>query len=639
MEHISISDIDMDTLIEQLLPQHRMVRVIFDTGEKLEMSTRNIVFHAHYWKIVRKWGFKITPKHVVDTTVISSKTLSKIGTIILHDVILSYPRKVRDLGWDIWHAINHINIMAHNNCQAYVRTISALDFIGIKKHPEVAKILDDRVVDIVEGATRSSARINENIVKLFDILKSDKTNPFYPFINLKLVNATQIAHIIYQVGFRTDVSEEYIEQPVASSYWSGLAHRNEYAYEALAAKKSIYFNKIELPNSDYFGRKQHLGLSSLKTIYAKDCGSKVTNKIIVTEANKKHCLYRYIIDGNRLVLLVPEVIDRYIGKEVSMRSPLTCKHTDGVCLICGGMLVSMMHPQLNVGIFAGTMLTNPVVQTILQTKHVSKVNIMEYAMPPEVADIFYRVQNKLFVQPKSAKAVDKMMLSIPNTFAINVANLNSKNLDVIDNMPESAFGKVTKITLSQEGQEGYNKIDMVGTGPTVMFSRDFVKHVALHSKDNYMAGDMFHIPLKGYDFKKPMFVLMIKDYSMIAFVSKAKKFIEEDIAKYTNITEALNDFCDLVYQQIDINIVYIELVLRATMIRSEWDMRLPTVMDPCNVTISTNEMINSDRALGPMLAYQGLDKILLNPKTYVMPRKINPFDDLLNLKPVLSPIE
>ena len=69
-----------------------------------------------------------------------------------------------------------------------------------------------------------------------------------------------------------------------------------------------------------------------------DCGTVKYLKVIIptNPKNTKDYLYRYIIEGNKLVCLTPEVIERYVGKEVKMRSPMYCIAKDCICSKCAG---------------------------------------------------------------------------------------------------------------------------------------------------------------------------------------------------------------------------------------------------------------------------------------------------------------
>lgn len=70
-----------------------------------------------------------------------------------------------------------------------------------------------------------------------------------------------------------------------------------------------------------------------------DCGSKGYITITIPEKKYTDFIHRYIIEGDKLVCLTPEVITKYIGKTVKLRSPMYCigigkdKH---ICNKCAG---------------------------------------------------------------------------------------------------------------------------------------------------------------------------------------------------------------------------------------------------------------------------------------------------------------
>lgn len=73
-----------------------------------------------------------------------------------------------------------------------------------------------------------------------------------------------------------------------------------------------------------------------------DCGSKRYIRIKVTPFNKGLLgTYRYILEKGKLVLITPDNIKNYIGKEILLRSPLYCT-TDKICNKCAGELYYML---------------------------------------------------------------------------------------------------------------------------------------------------------------------------------------------------------------------------------------------------------------------------------------------------------
>jgi len=67
-----------------------------------------------------------------------------------------------------------------------------------------------------------------------------------------------------------------------------------------------------------------------------DCGTKSYLKM--NTKNKRDIMYRWIKDGSTDKLITLENVDKYINKDIEVRSPLFCKSKDGYCSKCVGDL-------------------------------------------------------------------------------------------------------------------------------------------------------------------------------------------------------------------------------------------------------------------------------------------------------------
>ena len=69
--------------------------------------------------------------------------------------------------------------------------------------------------------------------------------------------------------------------------------------------------------------------------HGSDCHSPKTIEVVITDKTARDFEFRYIVDGNKYVCLTPEVMPKYIGKKVKLRTPMYCKG-DKICNICAG---------------------------------------------------------------------------------------------------------------------------------------------------------------------------------------------------------------------------------------------------------------------------------------------------------------
>ena len=70
------------------------------------------------------------------------------------------------------------------------------------------------------------------------------------------------------------------------------------------------------------------------TIVEDDCGDTRGLHIHLTKDNAKNFVYRNIIVDGKLVDLTPDVIDKYIGTTILLRSPMYCRSKNGYCYTC-----------------------------------------------------------------------------------------------------------------------------------------------------------------------------------------------------------------------------------------------------------------------------------------------------------------
>ena len=109
-----------------------------------------------------------------------------------------------------------------------------------------------------------------------------------------------------------------------------------------------------------------------------DCGSNRFIEVTITEKNSKDYEYRYIKGSNGLILLTPDVIKKYIGKTVKMRSVMYCKTVgkEGyICSKCAGEFYYKLG-KLNIGLVCKTPLS-ALSQLSLQKFHQNVINSHE----------------------------------------------------------------------------------------------------------------------------------------------------------------------------------------------------------------------------------------------------------------------
>jgi hypothetical protein len=137
---------------------------------------------------------------------------------------------------------------------------------------------------------------------------------------------------------------------------------------------SQYPASIATADSGYMG-KNLLALLQMSELdeYGTDCGTKKLIPTKITKTNKSSMLYTWIDDGNgKLIMLTKDNINKYIGKYVKMRSPMTCTNQK-ICSKCAGNLFHMLGVK-HAGLYA-VQISYSALNLGLKAKHDSVVSL------------------------------------------------------------------------------------------------------------------------------------------------------------------------------------------------------------------------------------------------------------------------
>lgn len=137
---------------------------------------------------------------------------------------------------------------------------------------------------------------------------------------------------------------------VQSNFMEGI-RKEEIPVYGNAIITSAFPKAIGTKHSGYFSKQIIAALQAITLDKpGSDCGTKGYLKIVITENLKNDFLYRYIIDGNKLVEITDENINNYLNKEVKLRSRLYCIGKK-LCNICAGNIYNKLEIE-NVGLTA-----------------------------------------------------------------------------------------------------------------------------------------------------------------------------------------------------------------------------------------------------------------------------------------------
>lgn len=164
-------------------------------------------------------------------------------------------------------------------------------------------------------------------------------------------------------------------QFIQNSFFEGL-RKEDIAAAATNVINGQYPKSCGTAVSGYKAKQvSSLGQAVVLRRDVQDCGSKGYVEIVIPPSMGSKFLYRYIIDGDKLVMLDDSNIKQYVGKKVKLRSIMYCTCDSGVCLTCAGRLYEKLQID-GIGLTTST-LTGALLNLKMKAFHDTSVKVQE----------------------------------------------------------------------------------------------------------------------------------------------------------------------------------------------------------------------------------------------------------------------
>lgn len=637
MEEVSYADIRQIRTAYTLLAKDRRalgpVLVHFEDGVCV-LPRRRLCWNILFWGMLVSYNLPILmSKHIF--TVKGPITIGTIRDIHtkLYIELIHTPGVTQDMATTtLWEQINELSRYIRSELPEYQETISMLDLALIAEDPKI-KALVEGDVPMIKGIPYIEHRIRHIEKELSRLLSTKgeiQNEVLLRMQEAKVLNPGQVRQMFGPLGVKTDVNESVILHYIQHSIVHGMRSIEDYATEASSARKAAFYTHDAIENSQYFGRMLHLITSTIRTIHSSDCGSTVLLPVRIPLENSENFIGKNIMVDGHLVALDADTLNVFAGETVLMRSPLTCRHTSGICKICGGDMMDFISDKLDIGIFAAISLAEPTSQKILSTKHYSNTSSVSYMLHPSATQFLQVENNMISFKEEWIKQSDKWMLGIPHG---NIRSLNDLlHIDGRTNIRERIFSTMSSMTIMDvTGKTYVIPLEVDGVSPFM------TKRALLYLKSKYSEitadEEYLWVPMDGLkDMRRFAFLkTVVINASMMAFVHSVRGFLTKNISKYTSASLALEDFSNTVYSKVSVNIVHLEIILKAFLVTSKTDFTSPIVENCDDVMFSKLGDIIAKRTLGGELAFERLKKYLSSPGTYVHPKENNPMDRLIGI--------
>ena len=598
------------------------------TDGTVTLPVRHAIVHLIFWRSLIEFGIPICKRHIVfgEGEICSDDVICKFQSMAYKEILEAHPNRENEILHRLFIVINEDDQFIQNKLSAWHSSIDIFQLAKLTVEPKVKKIIDVDIrpefgTDVIE---RMITDANKEFCGLISTRGALQNNVLLPFMESSLLNKNQLMQVFIALGVRTDINDMVVLYPISASIMNGMTDIKQYVIEALASKKSHFYNRVAVRDSQYFSRKQHLLTSIIKNIYPGNCGTKVTVPFKVDSKNYKYLVGKYILnDDGSETILTDENLPSYIDTTIKMFSPATCKYTDGYCEHCGGLMSKYLPKELNVGILSATIVVKDITQLILSSKHFVKTDSIIFKVPPEGAPYLTRKNNEIYWR----KDIQKYLQDVTLGFLLrDVWHLHDLTLiKQGDEITEEKFSHPSYMVIKKEGEDDI-EIPLATDKSTPHLSAEMLLHMKRVLKQIKTDETMMWIPLRGISPSVPLFRSVVANNSMMAYMKEAASFLQTGIDRYTSFTQALEDFTRIVYSKVGVNIIHIETMLKAYLVKSALDYGVPVVEDPEHVLFQTNPRKIKNYSVSGELAFQCLMQYLSYPGTFTIPRYPGVFD-------------
>lgn len=259
----------------------------------------------------------------------------------------------------------------------------------LKKYEKELAAGDPKVAEIVE----------KELVSLTEKLLDDDPGMDFFKSGSKVETGNNLKNIVITRGpVMNPNTGEY--EFINNSLMEGM-EKEKFTAHSNALILGSYPKAVGTADSGYLSKQLSAAMQTeIIDIDGSDCGTRKALDINITESNAKDFINRNIKFGDGYLLLTPDNIGKYIGKEVKLFSPMYCTG-DKICRKCAG---SYNNPFIGLD-------TNKIATTLtnLNMKKFHNNTIKSTALDPKELLILNRKQGVLGTDGKNIILNDKYM--------------------------------------------------------------------------------------------------------------------------------------------------------------------------------------------------------------------------------------
>lgn len=610
----------------------KRIKVQMDDG-LIEAGVKETIISAYCWRFYVQ--YPKTPalvKHQLDSSRFNVNSITDLIDAVFWDCRDAYGNSVdmEDLETLVGEIRNEIYNDVTYRLEAYAQPLSAMDLIDTIAHPDVKAIND-----AIEPNQKSIDAAHRQISKLLKDPTKMKGNRIAMGTQMGLYKIGQVLQMVSARGYLTDYDNNVFRIPITRGFIKGFWTIEDIAKESRSATKSLSFTEDPLQKSQYFNRKLQLLADTITDLIPGDCGSSRLMEWFVAPEDVEVLdgMYYQDKDGLHAFNSNTAAAKGLIGKTLKFRTVFYCdsKHPRGFCQVCFGEMSHSIVRGTAPGHVACTKIGERISQIILSTKHDDRNALGNMLNLSRTDQQFIKfIEDRNVIVLSDTLDPKKVTITLDAEEAGRLADV--LYVDDVNLLQISLVSSIRRVQFNVKTKQGeLSAIVPVFSGKrTASASRELLNYVKQHRWELTPNGN-YSIDLKDWDQDAALFTLPLKNANMLDYMKTIEAFLSGDKSSVSDITikhcktpdEALRELHAIVSTQLKINLVYLQVLVFACMIRSadNYDYRLPLPGNrPHFAKLAT---LIAGRSMVPVLAYQHQRPVLMEPQTFLNKHRPN----------------
>ena len=522
-----------------------------------------------FWLANKKYNIPITHECVVDTRSLESKKLKRnceYLALLLTKTMRSAEKKTELMSFLFTNVLEWAYKIGKNACYPQAFTLSLQDISNLaNRNPEFNKLLHVHLNEnmSIEDTEKNIVQAQKDIER---IITSDKHNELYPYIMSNKLNKVQLAQILYQAGYRSDIDKKLLPKPTNTSFLNGYQTASHYINECMVGRDAELTKKNIVRKSGDFSRKTDLLTINLHINYdVEDCGTLHTVFFDVkTPFHLRMILSKYIVLENGKLHEVTDKDTDLIGKRVRLRSHICCAlnnvrdnpNGDGkeyVCKTCYGARADYIRETV-IGGLPSIEAINPLSNKAMSAKH--QVTSKVIGIANSILSKFFKIEgDEVYLRPELEYKDSYIIINKEYEEALNGEFDDEENIDLMD------IYLVRKNKQNPSENERY-KLDEENNGLAIMFSEELIENkksiFKIPPDSEYM-----YLMLDKVDTDVPIFNLLYGNEDVSYYLKQLIALIDgSKIKSYKSFGDVLNQFTEIMYMaNINSGIMALETII------------------------------------------------------------------------------